>query len=340
LVFLVSIRTNPTAKELAEAFGYPESSGDYFFRIAKLVSEIVVEVVRFRVAFPSRAHAALKAGLLRGAAFFVDTSHTSIKRPGKGKSKDRKRYYYFRGGWALKWQLAVGLDGRIWSAIGVGPFGEISDQRAYAESELPALARKLGMKGIGDSAYSKLPEMYGVKKGKKQSVENAAYNKEIQVIRSFIENVNERLKTWRVLTFWRHGRDALHYFNNCLVTIAGLVNMELDDQFVRPLRVNKRTLRPVVALERNRKKRKLYEEAKDTREQQVPEPEEEPKEEWHEVDCILSHKLLKNNVTKEKEWYYRVRFLNNNGGRKVLLLHENLLTPDVVLPYKKLHGIK
>ena len=94
---------------------------------------------------------------------------------------------------------------------------------------IPGFTAVTGVKGIGDAHYVKRENIYGTKKGSIQSVVHADYNQEIENIRSFIENVNTRLKYWKVMKGpRRRDRYNVEFFSSCVMSVCGLLNLQID----------------------------------------------------------------------------------------------------------------
>src|SRR6185437_13106907 len=137
-------------------------------------------------------------------------------------------YFFKKGGsWAIKWQVSIGLNGKIWEHGSAGYPGSASDRQIFEESSLPEFIEETGVHGVGDSHYVKCLGMYGKKLGSKQEVEYAAYNEEIDAVRAIVENLNHRMKVWNVLQEWTCNREDLDFFSQCLGSVCGLLNLEI-----------------------------------------------------------------------------------------------------------------
>ena len=164
LLYLVFLRKIPTAQELHYLFGV---SKGHIFDLVRSVSAIVAPILEQYLGPPARMDRIVPDGHLQGAAFVVDSSHTTVTRP--ETNEERKRFYFWKkgGSFAVKWQVSVGLDGRIWEHGQTVYPGSVSDKKIFEESMLVQLAAERGIKGVGDSHYVKIENMYGTKKGKK-----------------------------------------------------------------------------------------------------------------------------------------------------------------------------
>jgi hypothetical protein len=356
LLYLVFLRQKLPKLRLNKMFEITHS-----LRLVRQVANIVAPVLEQYVQIPRTIKHKVNTGLLKGAAYFVDTSDTSIPRPGRGQLDDRKLYYFFKkgGSWAIKWQASIGMDGRIWEHGKSAEPGKISDKHIYNESKLPQFHEATGLMGIGDSHYVRCVGMFGSKKGSKQSVEYATYNEDIEYTRAVVENLNSRAKNWNVLEFWNLDRHDLAFFTQCLGSVCGLLNLEIAGG--KPIRANLRTLLPREArIHHDAKKRKReMEEAKakkaeggkrrkkssavqaESDEESESEPSEsksepsESEEEYHEIEKIVDHR------GKGSKRTYRVRWLapKYNHPSHDRWMPADRITSEALDDYKKLKGI-
>ena len=132
LLYLVFLRKTPPREWLNSLFHCTASH-----LLVRRIANVVEPVLAQYVVPPPRHSRVIQQGQLAGAAFLVDTSTTKIPRPGRGQGEERKLYYYGKAReWAIKWQLTVGLDGKIWD----NHFAEAaskSDRAMFEESVLP-----------------------------------------------------------------------------------------------------------------------------------------------------------------------------------------------------------
>jgi len=226
LLFLVFLWRRPTEQQLHEIFNVAAGG---VFQLVRRVAALVAPIFGTFVRPPSRMAHVLQTAPLKDAAFATDTSHTRVRRP-KPK-EERKKYWFFKHGgcFAIKWQVTIGFDGRIWECGGLARPGSVSDRRIFEESELPSLVTKASVQGLGDSHYVRCVGMYGLKKGKKQEIVFAAYNKAVSRSRSLVENANNH------------------------INVCGLLNMEIQHR--HPIRGNLRTLQTAVAEARASRRR-------------------------------------------------------------------------------------
>jgi hypothetical protein len=113
------------------------------------------------------------------------------------KAKDRSQYYWYCGSkvhhWAIKVQTTFGLDGKIWDSSKAVPYA-FSDQRLFKESKVPSiLARNENLKAVGDLHYSNQKQFIPKVKNP-QKKKDKERNKEIEGVRSSVENTISRLK--------------------------------------------------------------------------------------------------------------------------------------------------
>ena len=313
LLLLVFLRQNPTQWKLADLFSIAEGGA---FKLVKKVLKIVTPILKLYVKPPPRIRHIVQSGLLKGAAFFTDTTDTKIPRPGRGQNPDRKLYYYGKlRNFSLKVQLSVGLDGTIWECSKAYP-GSKSDRGIFEESVLPNLIERTGVLGVGDSHYVKCEGMLGKKVGSKQSVVYGGYNQDIENTRAVVENVIHRVKAFHSIAGeWTHDRHDLAFFSDCVMSVCGLVNLEIKHG--HPIRKNICTLLPRVQ-EQRRKARESKKEkdreakagAEESEEESEEHSEEEPEEEFHEVDKIVSHR--KGKALGKDVIFYRVKFLDGD----------------------------
>lgn len=318
LLYLIFLRQRPSEEKLAETFGIAKGG---CFALVRRVATVLAPIIEHFVNPPSRIHQ-LHSGHLKGAAFFTDTSDTQIPRPGRGHKPERHLYYFFKkgGSWAVKWQVSIGLNGKIWEHGNAGYPGSISDRQIFEESKLPKLIEKTGVHGVGDSHYVRCRGMYGKRLGAKQAVEYEAYNEEIDAVRAIVENLNHRIKLWKGLKEWKCNRKDLEFFAQCLSAVCGLLNLEIDQR--HPIRRFLQTTRPSVAVPRLQRKKREREEAAeeadekgeaprtkirktkegqmqeeasekeevDEQEEILSEEDAEEADAWYEIDNIIRHK--------------------------------------------------
>jgi hypothetical protein len=337
LLLLCFMRDSPTDKRLAEWF--PGEKEYYAYENVKHIASVVAPVLVHYVKPPDHIRNIIQSGHLARAAFFTDSSDTKIPRPGRGQSYDRRLYYNGKyRHWGIKFQVSVGLDGRIWENSKAYPCS-ISDRQVFEESSLPALILSKNIRGVGDSHYVKCEGMYGKKLGSKQSIEFEDYNQTIENVRAIIENANARLKIWKVLGgTWLHDRRDLGFFGQLVTIACGLLNLEI--MHGHPLRVNLQTLLPRVANPRHAKKLKKVEEKLAATEESSSEEEEseegvedEDVGQYHEIDRIKSHR--KGRAKGKDVIFYRVKFLDGPDRECT----EDFITAEALVEYRQHHHV-
>jgi hypothetical protein len=130
--------------------------------------------------------------------------------------------------WALKGQVTLGLDGRIWGSSKVVPYAT-SDQKLYRDSKVPnILARNTTLRGIGDSHYSKETQFiskYNNPKTKKQKEQTQA----IEEKRASIEHSIHRLKNFKIIKGpYRGDRHNLELIEKVIRIVSAIINLESE----------------------------------------------------------------------------------------------------------------
>lgn len=341
LLLLVFLRENPPEAKLGSLF--PTESRNYVFKHVERIARVLADLLTPYVTPPRRVTHVIRSPPLERAAFFTDTTSTPIPRPGSGQNEERKLFYNGKSrDWGLKFQISVGMDGKIWEHSQVYPCSK-SDRSIFEESSLPELIARTSLMGVGDSHYVKCLGMYGTKKGSKQSIEYKDYNQDIENTRAIIENANRRLKTWKVIAGkWTHDWHNLSFFQDCVTIVCALLNLEVENGF--PLRKNLRTLRPTLARSRHERKRRKLEEGRSRQEREETEGEESSEEEssekeseeeeYHEIDKIVSHR--KGMAKGQPVIFYRVKFLD----KSVRDCTEDFITEEAMVDYHQHHKVE
>lgn len=238
------LREYPSIRSLAVAFSIPSTTiEDYLPRLV----DILHEAVRSYVSPPSRVRRKVETGLLTGACLFVDSFPIElVDRPDfhKKESKDRSRYYWYAGSkarkWAIKVQVTLGLDGKVWDTSKAVPYA-FSDQQLYRESSVPlVLARDPSLRGIGDSHYSKQAQIIPKVANPKKEADKKR-NKAIEGVRSSIEHTVSRLKDWKIMkSQYRGDRANVILVEKFTRIVCGIVNVELENH---PIQANLRFLK-------------------------------------------------------------------------------------------------
>mgnify|MGYP000941995561 FL=1 len=183
--------------------------------------------------------------------------------------------------------------------------------------------------------------MYGKKLGTKQSIAFAEYNQDIENVRAIIENVNHRIKVWKVFGGeWLHDRHDLDFMSDLVMVVCALLNLEVTHG--HPIRKDLHTLLPRVANQRHKEKQRKKAEGKhltaveeqSSGVEEMDTSEDEEEEEFHEVDRILSHR--KGMAQKKPVIFYLVRFLD---GVKMECTADNI-TSEALDEYHALHAVE
>ena len=221
-----------TERALSVDFHIPQQT---VHRYLPLLVDLTHEELQKFVSPPVRIQRKVDSGLLKGACLFVDSFPIPlVYRPGYAQKEcvDRSSYYWFAGGktqkWAIKVQVALGLDGRIWDMSKAVPYAT-SDQKLYRESAVPAiLARGADLKGVGDSHYSKQSQFIPKSRNPKRKREKDL-NKAIEKMRASVEHSIERLKNSPILKGpYRGDRSNLTYVEKVARIVAALINIEAE----------------------------------------------------------------------------------------------------------------
>jgi len=201
-----------------------------------LLVDMLYEVLKKFVSPPPRIQSKVSQGPLAGTCLFVDSFPVPLEsRPdfGKKESRARSQYYWFAGGkankWAIKVQVTLGLNGKIWDISKAVPYAT-SDQKLFQESAVPGiLNRNNTLRGIGDLHYSKQHQFIPKVRNPKTSTLKRR-NKAIEKVRASIEHTIGRLKNYRILKGpYRGNRENLVLVEKVATTVAGIINMEIKE---------------------------------------------------------------------------------------------------------------
>ena len=219
------LREYRTKASLAIDFNIPDTTVQDYLR--KLV-DIVHDAVQHFVCPPARIQRRIADGPFAGACLFIDTYPVPLEtRP--GTKEDRKKYYWYAGGrtqhWAIKLQMALGMDGRVWNTKA----GPSSDKKLYKSSTVPQiLARDKCLRGVGDTHYAKEAQMLAKIKNPTTKAQRE-YNKHFERIRSSIEHTNEKVKDFRILKGpYRGDLIDLELIEKAARIISASVNLESE----------------------------------------------------------------------------------------------------------------
>ena len=189
------LREYRTKASLAIDFNIPDTTVQDYLR--KLV-DIVHDAVQHFVCPPPRIQRRIADGPFAGACLFIDTYPVPLEtRP--GTKEDRKKYYWYAGGrtqhWAIKLQMALGMDGRVWNTK-AGPYAQASDKKLYKSSTVPQiLARDKSLRGVGDTHYAKEAQMLAKIKNPTTKAQRE-YNKHLRESGQVLNTRTRKLKTF------------------------------------------------------------------------------------------------------------------------------------------------
>ena len=116
-----------------------------------------------------------------------------------------------------------------------------SDKKEQSEGK-----RKITRKAISDKGYGGLPFLYRPNrqsKGKKLTVDEKQWNKDISHVRSVVENTQKRIKDFGVFRGeWHGGKDrkGQDFLSHTVGVVGSLVNFKLKKE---PIRRNVRRVR-------------------------------------------------------------------------------------------------
>jgi hypothetical protein len=254
-LFLNWLRGYNSVRSLSVDFHIPRATVENY--LLRLV-DIIHEGLKGWVVPPPRIHRKVETGPLTGTCMFVDSFPIELShRPDFHikESKDRSKYYWYCGSkvhhWAIKVQTTFGLDGKIWDSSKAVPYA-FSDQQLFKESKVPSiLARNENLKAVGDLHYSNQKQFIPKVKNP-QKKKDKERNKEIEGVRSSVENTISRLKDWKILeSRYRGDRENLTLVEKFTRIICGLINIEIEPH---PIRANLRNLKQ----SRRQRKKKRY----------------------------------------------------------------------------------
>ena len=231
------LRQYNSVRSLSVDFHIPATTVEDY--LPKLV-DVVHEGLKGWVVPPPRIRRKVETGPLTGTCMFVDSFPIELRvRPDFQikESKDRSEYYWYAGSrvhhWAIKVQTTFGLDNKIWDSSKAVPYA-FSDQRLCRESKVPSiLARNENLRGVGDLHYSKEQQFIQKIKNPKEK-EDKERNKEIEGVRSSVENTISRLKDWKILeSRYRGDRQNLVLVEKFTRIICAVVNIEIEKHPIR-----------------------------------------------------------------------------------------------------------
>jgi hypothetical protein len=160
----------------------------------------------------------------------VDTTHVTVLQE---KSKISSQYWFFKHKcFAIKYQIVVSLS----KPLILLQSNSIHDFKIAKKSGLDDLLKENDEIAIGDKAYKgsyQFVTPHKVYKGKQLTEEQKKENKILESKRHIVENMNKRLKHFRVIKdTWRHDISKHPQVFNI---VAMLTNLDL---MMHPLKMN------------------------------------------------------------------------------------------------------
>lgn len=242
LLALCSLWKNQTEKELADKFGIPRVTiHDSKARLFPLLEGCL----RTFVKIPGSPTHRIDKEPLKGVFLVVDSTPTPIPKP--SSREDRKLYYNYKkrpSAYAMKTQISIGLDLNIWDVSATHPHS-VHDTTVLHESAVPALLsdRK---RALGDSAYQGEPNFvvpFKKPRGRELKRAQKLFNKQLSHVRVAVENVNKRIKDFRIVSdVYRGDYHKLDEFNTAFKLVCALVNIHFQKH---PLRRKPSTLKMI-----------------------------------------------------------------------------------------------
>lgn len=234
LLALHSLWKNPTGQELAYTFHTPRRTISFYqTRLWPILDQCLQEFVSPPVV---RNLPRFDTGPLKGAFIMIDSTPTPIRQP--INHADRKLYYNYKKKptrYAMKTQIAVGLDLRIWDVSSTYPFS-VHDKTVFQESKIPHWLsdRKLA---LGDLGYKSLPNVivpHKKPRGRELTSSEKLFNYQLAHVRVAIENIFKRVKDYRIISeIYRRDYHKLEQFNCIFKVVCELVNIHTQTHPVR-----------------------------------------------------------------------------------------------------------
>jgi hypothetical protein len=233
LLALHSAWKNPTEAELEDTFETPRPTiCETLERIFPILQRCLSNFIKV----PAHQTKRFEAGPLAGVTFIVDSTPTPIPKP--ILQSDRKLYYNFKkrpSPYAIKTQVAIGLDLRIWDVSSSYPHS-VHDLTVLHQTIIPGLLSD-EKKGLGDSAYQGEPHFivpYKKPRGKDLSRSQKLFNKQVAHARVTVENVFKRVKDYRIISaIYRGDYHKLDEFNCIFKVVCALVNIHFEKHPIR-----------------------------------------------------------------------------------------------------------
>jgi hypothetical protein len=233
LLVLVSLWKNPTEMTLADTFKTPRKTiVDTRTRLYPLLLPCLAHFIQV----PQHQTPRIETEPLTGVQLVVDSTPTPIPKP--QLREDRKLYYNFKKRptpYAMKTQIAVGLDLKIWDVSSTYPHS-VHDLKVLDESMVPGLLHEQ-KKALGDSAYQSAPNFvtpFKKPRGGELKRSEKLFNKKLNHVRVTVENVFKRVKDFRIVSnIYRGDYHNLQEFNVIFKLVCALVNIHFQKNPIR-----------------------------------------------------------------------------------------------------------
>jgi len=236
---------NPTVEQLACMFKTPHMT--VVTARAKLFPLLYQCLCHF-IQLPSHQTPRVDSGPLTGVQVVVDSTPTPIPKP--TLQADRKLYYNFKKKptpYAMKTQIAVGLDLKIWHVSETHPHS-VHDLTVLRGTPIPNILSET-KRALGDSAYQGEPNfLVPVRKPPRAELTRSQklWNKQIGHVRVTVENVFKRVKDFRIVSdVYRGDYHKLQQFNVIFGLVCALVNIHFQSHPIRREQAQRKKLKRI-----------------------------------------------------------------------------------------------
>lgn len=245
LLALVSLWKNPTEKQLAHDFNTPQQTiSDSLSRVYPLLYQCLDPFIRV----PEHQTPRIDTKALAGVQLIVDSTPTPIPKP--QDHADRKLYFNFKKKptpYAMKTQIAIGLDLKIWDVSDTHPHS-VHDLTVLQGSLVPGLLHEQ-RKALGDSAYQSAPNFVTPHKKPRRGEltrQQKLFNKQLNHVRVTVENVFKRVKDFHIISdIYRGDYRDLPRFNVIFKLVCALVNIHFQKRPIRREQAQRKKLKLV-----------------------------------------------------------------------------------------------
>lgn len=169
---------------------------------------------------------------LINARIAVDSTFIAIPHT---ENEDMKHEYYHKKSptkYACKLQIATDKHGAIWHMSSVVP-GAVADISLFRDSGLQSKLKDT-FRAIGDKGYQGAQYTYTPHKGTQLNLVQERHNAWVASARAIVENVNARIKQWRILSdAYRESARDLDRVTRVAHVVCALHNMII---VTRPMR--------------------------------------------------------------------------------------------------------